>query len=821
MKKINSTSKVLLALFALLGVQTTLFSHSAEAKINSVEMAQKTAENHIRKLLEPELEKYCQNSCKLMGIQVVIDLATPSQVAPGFDDLEIKQTSDLAPSSARIKLLIDDKIGPNSRTNLLEYLQQYLDTLEYPVKIDLQSTHFPLPEGSESRISELRERITKEFTGAIEQLIQHFCPNHCVMADYSLQTDLVNAEEAHYGTRGEFFQDGGTAIKIRDVSATILMDLSLTPEEQNNILEMAKLKTSMFKHVTIRSKALRFPNPVAIGPSRKLASQGAPIYLTDENSTNKNLTANSRTDSTSNTQSQKKDIQTTNETSESSKDTKSTEAVNSTNTSNTSASNVHQEKFERIEKIERVESGDAVQAELQKFKVYGLVFACSVLALLIFIALSRFRPVESTGSSGTIQRVFQNLVNDPTSNSNVQLKSTEGPATKEEKQNQLSKRYEIEVLMDELTSVYSQQPKVAKQVFTRFLTEEGVEQTAKCMHLFGESIVIDMLRDPSLQTDINELMEYYAKNTIDMTDEQKLDLLRKLHNRTIVGKLAVIGNRSSNLFDFLSDMDGQQIQELIRTESLTVKSIVLTQCDPQKRAVVYAQMDPEYRMQLLAELSRIDYLPRDYIFNVAAALKRKRKENPRLNTEALPGSEVLVSLLERTGQEMQKTVVRTLEVSNPESARTVKGKLVSIETLHYLRDGQLLEVILNLRHDELLQFLKGAPNEVRGVIFSKAPKDLVAELEEELGQIGLVSREIYQAIERKILNRMKIMANEGQINLLETNERMFANQGTASGFVPTNSPMRPKAVPQGASETKVEEAAEQTRLTSIGRIAKW
>ncbi|MGK5085428.1 hypothetical protein WDW37_21325, partial [Bdellovibrionota bacterium FG-1] len=38
----------------------------------------------------------------------------------------------------------------------------------------------------------------------------------------------------------------------------------------------------------------------------------------------------------------------------------------------------------------------------------------------------------------------------------------------------------------------------------------------------------------------------------------------------------------------------------------------------------------------------------------------------------------------------------------------------------------------------------------------------------------------YIGIERKILNRMKTMANDGLVNLVETNERMFA-EGVAAG----------------------------------------
>ena len=324
--------------------------------------------------------------------------------------------------------------------------------------------------------------------------------------------------------------------------------------------------------------------------------------------------------------------------------------------------------------------------------------------------------------------------------------------------------------------MFATQPKVAKHVFTRVLTELGIETTAKYIHIFGDSVVVDMLRDPSLQSDLNQLLEFYAKNPIEMDDEERFDLLKRLHNRAVAGKLSVMGSRSSHLFEFLTDMDGLQILELVRNESLTVKAIVITQCDSQKRGQIFSQIDEDTRFKLLTELSRIDYLPRDYINNVANALKRKRRENPKLNTEALPGSEVLLTLLEKTDSDVQKSVLKNLEVSNPDSARHVRTKLVSLDTLKYLRDGHVLEVVLGLRHDELLLFLKGTPADVKVAIFNKAPRDLVADLEEELQQNIQVTRESYQAVERKIINRIKLMAAEGLINLNETNERMFSDQ---------------------------------------------
>jgi len=553
----------------------------------------------------------------------------------------------------------------------------------------------------------------------------------------------------------------------------------LSAEEQKNILEMAKLKTNFLKNSEIKAKSMKFP---------KMRDGTSIGNLMDPSGAGKaNTNSNSDTTSDSKFSSSEEKNATTNATNNSTTSNKN----DSTNTHNVNSkeqsTNQRQERFERFEKIERVESGDAVQAELQKFKVYGLVFGCSILSLLLFIAMAAFRPQRSSSEGkGGVSRIIQQLTADPVStaapSTYTPSNTGTGSGASSDKGAIVARRYEIERLKEELSSVFAEQPKVAKQVFSRILTEEGMEVTAQYIEMFGESVVVDMLKDPSLQSDLQELMEYYAKNPMEINDEEALELLRHLHNRTVAAKMIVMGSRASNYFDFLVEMDSSQVMELVRNESLTVKAVVLTQVDHQKRSSIYSHFDETTRMKLLTELTRIDHLPRDYIHNVSSALKRKRMENPRLNTESMPGSDVLVSLLEKATSDTQKNVVHSLEGVNPESVRTIKSKLVSIETLKYLQDNQLLDLVLSLKHDELLNFLKGTSDEIRGVVFAKAPQNLVEELQEELANFPAPNRESYISVERKLLNRIKVMATDGMINLVETNERMFGESPGADVY---------------------------------------
>lgn len=779
----------LMGLLALFNVAT--FAH-ADSMLPAFEQVKKIARTQIHQIIDPVFTKYCSDECKLLAIEVEIDVATADTIAPGFDEIDSSAKSSLEPASAEVKVLIDEKIGPNTRTRVLDLVNRYLETLDYPVKISTKLARFPSPAESAQKVTELRDRVTRQFKGAMEELVSKYCPKDCLFSEYDLQTELVNIEEAQYGNSGEYFESGGVAIRVKSVGGTLLMEESIPDGDRANLLAMARMKVNSFKNAELRLKPMKFPR--VGGETGDYANMGTYVGADGKsygknslsNRESKETTEQSRSEKSLSEQNRNSTEQTSNNTDSKSALTQTSNSENKINSSNTSKDQ-RTENFQHYEKIERVENGDALTTEFKSMRTYAAIFAAIILSMLAFIAFSTLRSrqtIEMNGLGGGAAHSMPALP--PMHTAEAQTSETHAPPTTGG--SNVLRRYDIDRLRDELMSIFAEQPRVAKYVFGRILTEEGIETTSGYISIFGESIVLDLLRDPSLQHDLNELMEFYARTPIELDDEERLDLLKKLHHRTVAGKMAVVVSRSSVQFDFLAEMDGMQILELVRNESMTVKAIVLTQCDNQKRAAIFTAIDEATKMRLLAELSRIDYLPRDYIQNVAVALKRKRQENPRLNTEALPGSDVLVNLLERSEPQVQQTVMKNLEMNNPDSARVVKHKLVSIDTLAYLPDGQLLEIILSLRHEELLQFLKGSRADVRQAIFGKCPKDLVSDLEEELESFQNPSRDIYGALERKVLNRVKMMAQDSLVNLADVNDRLFAAYGANDG---TNvSPLR-------------------------------
>ncbi len=723
----------------------------------------KRGEQQVRQVLEPLVNQYCREQCQIIHVETEVDLAVDDLTTPGFEE---GGRATLAPAAARVKMLVDENLGSQTRNKILALFKEHLDQLDYPVQVEPRITRFPQPASSTYRVAELRARVVRDIRASIQGMLTQFCAEHCVLGDFDVQTEAVNPEDVDYASSQEYFQDGPAAIRVKGVKAVVMTDQALPPEEAAGMVEMVKLKVSPYRNSEVLAQSMRFPkNLQMMAGSQVPWAQGRSPASSDAKESREIKD-----------QKELREARDSRETRESKELKDSTESRNQTSNQTlrqqNDSSDVRKERVEHYEKIERVENGDAVQAVLDKFKLYGIILSSIMLALLFTLVAISFRRQIFDGGKGQdggkeSGRDGKTATATP---DNLSL-------TNDEKATLIGKRIEASRLHDELTAIYSEQPKVAKHVFTHVLTEEGVETTAQYLEIFGESVVMDLLRDPGLQSDLTVLMDFYARNTFDINDDERLGLLKKLHHRTVTAKMQVHGSRSAVLFDFLAEMDAPQMFEMIKNESNTVKAIVLTQCDSKRRQVLFQSYDEPTQLKLMAELSRIDHLPKNYIHNVASALRRKKLENPKLNTEALPGTDVLVSFLERSSMDAQRNIIQQLmATSGGEALHSLKSKLVSVETLRYLKDVVLTEIITSVKHDELVQFLKGCNDEIRNSVLNKVPRDLGDDLSEELVMAETVSREVFAVVERKVLNRIKTMANSGQINLSDVNDRIFAEQ---------------------------------------------
>jgi flagellar motor switch protein FliG len=241
-------------------------------------------------------------------------------------------------------------------------------------------------------------------------------------------------------------------------------------------------------------------------------------------------------------------------------------------------------------------------------------------------------------------------------------------------------------------------------------------------------------------------------------------------------EIRLLANQSSDRFGFLNRLDAQQIFNLVADEKPRVQSIVLTQLDRKLRSAVFEMYEGHAKIRLLEELSQAEAIPREFLFNVAQALQKKIQSRSEFDTEQLRSSDILLDLLERSNLRDQKRLMQTLERNNPETARGLKLKLVTVEMLSYLKDGHLLEVILGMERDDLLAFLMGCPEHTRDLLLRKAPEELAQSWIEDIRNLASIDDNAYRTAEVKIKARLRGLANNGAISMLDINELIYASK---------------------------------------------
>jgi flagellar motor switch protein FliG len=117
-----------------------------------------------------------------------------------------------------------------------------------------------------------------------------------------------------------------------------------------------------------------------------------------------------------------------------------------------------------------------------------------------------------------------------------------------------------------------------------------------------------------------------------------------------------------------------------------------------------------------------------------------------------------------------------LDRNSPDIARMLRTRLVTVETLPYLRDGLLLEIFLSMDPSAMATFLAGTRDHIRRLILSKAPQDLADNWVENLGQIRNIDAEALKLAELQVVTKIRAFSSQGLVNLLEVNLALYPRE---------------------------------------------
>ena len=779
----------LMGILALLG--SPAFGIINPAKYNALEQQTRRA---AKEKLDEVLVRYCGQFCEVVNIQVVIDEKVPDGEDMGFEGAVTgSSVASLVVSKLVAEIQIDDRVGKVNRERLENVLKVHLNTLTVapeviwkPVKLPRITRYgegqpgFILDGVAEGDYKEgewdfrpqeytgmalrLRRKLEQKLTSAINLVVNQYCPAQCILERIDILGGMVNPRDAVKLEKSQQIRDetGHAIFQIDNIEIDMTIDSRLGESTKERISSLLEASVRFASPVNLNIKSQEFPETYASRREREAQDANDPYGL---NKLRNMLTMFRDLAGT-------KEIITT-ETSKESNVTDTKENVKNRSNINTEA-----------------ESGGLETEELFALSIAGFL----LLALLGYFMM-RLRQ-SSKDAEEMLSRPGMSFHEISREKAADEAEGING-ATANPK-SQLSTRMKVEELKDELIDLFIENPKVAKETFSRFLKEDGVEDTAKYVHVFGHLIVFELLKDPNFQRELYELSEYYHNSDFTFTPEEEYDLLLRLKTRCTASEIRVLTRKSSEKFDFLNKLDATQIYNLIADEKIQVQAIVLTQLERKKRQRVFEMYVGGSKVELMHELSTAEAIPKDFLFSVAKALSKKVTSKPEFDTENLRTSDILLDLLEKAPLAEQRQLMANLQETNAETARSLKMRLVTVHMLPYLKDGHLLELVLGLDREDLLMFLSATVESIRDLLLGKAPEELADSWLEDMETLSAVDETNYRLVEMKVVNKIRSLANNGVISLLEINSMIFDVESDEGEFASEQ-----EVVPELSDSTEV------------------
>jgi flagellar motor switch protein FliG len=724
------------------------------------ELVEKTSIK-ARQLIEPQLARYCGEACQLITLEVDV-----GEDVDEFTELGFEST---AGEAARARLVIekinavvqiDAAITSQNKQRLEAILQNQLRSMAMTSLVQWQTVEIPDIGQRLGTSSILERQLESELEQAVQKIIQNFCPDQCMLSVVSVKGRSINADEADNLQKNQIVRDASNRNFMRIESATIdlALDESLDEASQQRIANMVRANTRFASPLELMVSATKFPesyaekqkkaeDPYGLEKLRQMLIMFRDLAGTKEIITNSSSSSENKSVSSDSS----KEVSASSETS-----LNKSAVIDSKQSSSSSWLN-----------SDDMIMWGAIGIGIILIGFLALRLSSANRDAKIMVDATPSRPAEASANPANIQRYDDQ-------GRPVVMEAAAASNGKPTSYQEISMKLKAEKLKDELTQHFMYEPRVAKETFSRMLKEDGVELTARYLHIFGHMILLELIEDPNISRDLYALSEFFNKSRIELTLEEEFRLLQALKTRQTASEIKVMTSKGSDKFEFLERLDPTQIFTLINEEKPQVQGIVLTQLNKKRRMSVFDMYQGRMKVSLMNELCRADAIPKEYLANVAKALHKKVFSRPEFDTENIRSSEIIIDLLERSTLDEQRQIMGHLRQTNADTARGIMMRLVTLEILPYLKDGHLLEIILGLEREDLLMFLAGTGEHIRNLFMSKAPYDLVETWLEELNQVGIVEESNYKLVELKVFNKIRNLANTGVINILEINEMIYS-----------------------------------------------
>ena len=294
----------------------------------------------------------------------------------------------------------------------------------------------------------------------------------------------------------------------------------------------------------------------------------------------------------------------------------------------------------------------------------------------------------------------------------------------------------------------------------------GLQKVAVLFSVVGESLAMSLIKGLS-KTEVRKI-----RSTLRSMGTVSFNVKKRVMEEFYFGFLSeqFDGEGSDDgspiqPFDFLEDLNDEQLIALLDKEEPPVIAMILAQLESKKKMLILNKLDPALKGQVLIELGSLEDIPLEGIIEVGARLKEKSTYLPRTAEFSRGGAKEIADMLSDMSSNEQERYMQTLQNENPELYADVKTFFLTFDDIIEKFPPDTIRGLLNdVELDDLPIAFKGLDPEKIVELKEMLPGKKQAMYDDDKGAKPMPKRDVDNA--RKLfVDAAKAQEEKGDINI--------------------------------------------------------
>jgi len=222
-------------------------------------------------------------------------------------------------------------------------------------------------------------------------------------------------------------------------------------------------------------------------------------------------------------------------------------------------------------------------------------------------------------------------------------------------------------------------------------------------------------------------------------------------------------------FGYLDQVKPQQLSDFIVNEHPQTIALILAHMDPNNAAETISFFPDELRSEITIRMANLGDISPSIIKRVSTILESKLESLTSYKVE-VGGPRAVAEILNRLGQKAAKSTLGLIEQNDEKLSNIIKDMMFTFEDIIKMDNNGIREILKVADKKDLMIALKGAQEELRDKFMSSMSQRAQEAFTEEMQFLGAVRVKDVEEAQRKIVEEVQKLAEQGIIQIGESDE---------------------------------------------------